>query len=56
MQVEHYIGNNEGTALVGMLKNKVKLMVEKKELEEKIEIGEKRLGAMKVIESFEVIV
>ena len=31
-------------------------MVSKKELEEKIELGEKQLGAMKVIETFEVIV
>ena len=55
-QVEHYMGYNEGTGLAGMLRMKVRLMVEKKELEEKIDIGEKQLGAMKVIETFEVIV
>ena len=55
-QVEHYIGNMEAESLETMLRVKVKLMVEKKELEEKIELGEKQLGAMKVIETFEVIV
>ena len=54
--VEHYIGNSESQLLEDMLRKKVKLMVEKRELEEKIETGEKQLGAMKVIETFEVIV
>ena len=54
--VEHYVGDSEGNLLEDMLRRKVRLMVEKKELEEKIETGERQLGAMKVIETFEVIV
>ena len=56
LQVDHYAGKGEGAALSGWLRTKVQLMVSKKELEEKIELGEKQLGAMKVIETFEVIV
>ena len=54
--VEHYVGEGEGGALATRLRAKVRLMVEKRELEEKIDTGEKQLGAMKIIETFEVIV
>ena len=54
--VDHYVGEGEGGALATRLRAKVRLMVEKRELEEKIDTGEKQLGAMKVIETFEVIV
>ena len=54
--VEHYVGEGEGAVLATRLRAKVRLMVEKRELEEKIDTGEKQLGAMKVIETFEVIV
>ena len=54
--IEHYLDKGEGRRFSEMIQRNIKNMVEERDLEEKIRISEKQLGAMKVMETFEVIV
>ena len=50
--VEHFLDTEEGQRYSDMIQRKIKTMVEKRELEEKIENTEKQLGSL----AFEIIV